>query len=166
MLAIRWIKYSAASAAILGGFFLTAGPALAQREPVLVVPGRPGVPVMHLGRDISWTVVEGDWGLASSSHVPPTVIYRLAPGALIGPPPEAYFPATGRKPRVGRLEIEPPAHRPLPLPAATFQRTWSSHSGEEPATIYAPYDPPPVIIGPQLDGRKPGRHRPTAETAD
>jgi hypothetical protein len=30
--------------------------------PVIVVPGRPGVPIMVNGQDVSGAVIEGDWG--------------------------------------------------------------------------------------------------------
>src|SRR5215471_2406285 len=42
---------------------VTAG---ADMGPVIVVPGRPGVPVMVNGRDVSGAVIEGDWGLGHS----------------------------------------------------------------------------------------------------
>ena len=32
--------------------------------PVLVIPGRPGIPVVINGYDASYTIVEGDWGLS------------------------------------------------------------------------------------------------------
>jgi len=37
-----------------------AGPAAADNEPVLVIPGRPGVPVMMYGVDVSGAVIEGE----------------------------------------------------------------------------------------------------------
>jgi hypothetical protein len=134
---------------------LTTGPAFAQYEPVIVVPGKPGVPVMYFGRDISWSIVEGDFGLARPSQTNPTVIYRRAPGALIGPPSSGYYPATGQSPRYGRLEIEPPANRRLPPPAESYYRSWSTQPDSEPATIYPPYDPPPVIVAPPR--KRPGQ---------
>jgi hypothetical protein len=39
----------------------------------IVIPGRPGVPVIINGIDASYAVVEGDWGLGKSIHVQPTV---------------------------------------------------------------------------------------------
>ena len=38
-------------------------PAFAQREPVIVIPGRPDVPIYINGVDASWAVVEGEFGL-------------------------------------------------------------------------------------------------------
>ncbi len=50
---------------MLAGFaaFATAL-ARADSGPVIVIPSRPGVPVVINGRDASYAVVEGDWGLA------------------------------------------------------------------------------------------------------
>ena len=53
--------------AVLSGLvaFAAAAPARADEEgPVIVIPTRPGVPVVINGRDASYAVVEGDWGLA------------------------------------------------------------------------------------------------------
>ena len=55
------------------------------------------------------------------------------------------LPATGRKPRLGRQEIEPKRHRPRPT---SFRRDWSIESNSSaPVTEYPPFDPPPVILG-------------------
>src|ERR1700726_1727135 len=81
----------------------------------IVIPGRPGVPVVINGVDASYAVVEGDWGLAKGEHVQPTVYG----GRPIDPAPRVghYSPTSGRLPGYGRLEIEPPANRALPKPA-------------------------------------------------
>ncbi|HBF55565.1 MAG TPA: hypothetical protein DDW72_16915, partial [Afipia sp.] len=42
----------------------TAASAAADTGPLIVIPGRAGVPVMINGRDASYAVVEGEWGLA------------------------------------------------------------------------------------------------------
>ena len=77
----------------------------ADSAPVIVIPSRPGVPLIVNGRDIAYAVLEGDWGLGKSVHVQPTVYpgnwrqtYKPAPGH--------YYPHTGRMPGYGRLEIE------------------------------------------------------------
>lgn len=142
---------------------LTASPALAQRGPVIVVPGRPDVPVLMDGVDVSWAVIEGDVGLARPTGVlTPTVIYRLQPVALApywagalnrGP---RFFPTTGKTPGYGRLEVEPAPDRPLPQPAQTYKRSWSSQSAPGPVTDYPPYAMPPVGIGIGIGGG--GRH--------
>ena len=55
---------------------VSACPALAQRAPVIVIPGKPGVPVYINGIDASWAVVEGEFGLDRPGEVTPTVTYR------------------------------------------------------------------------------------------
>ena len=52
-------------------------------SPVIVIPGRPGVPIIINGVDASYAVVEGDWGLAKGIHVQPTVYG----GRLVDPEP-------------------------------------------------------------------------------
>lgn len=134
-------------AGLLGGSLLGSA-AQAQYAPVVVVPGRADVPVMMNGRDVSWSVIEGDWGLARPGQVSPTVIYRLGPEVLYGPAPGAYYPSTGQRPRYGRLEIVPPPDRPKPKPAETFYRNWGAQSDmTAPVTEYPPFNPPEVIYG-------------------
>jgi hypothetical protein len=64
------------SAALALGFAALAQsvPALADTGPVFVVPSRPGVPIPINGRDASWSVVEGDIGLARPGHLTPVII--------------------------------------------------------------------------------------------
>jgi hypothetical protein len=114
-------------------------------SPVLVIPGRPGVPVIINGVDASYRVVEGDWGLARSVHVQPTV-YGGRP-VEIDPPVGHYYPSAGHLPGYGRLEIEPPSNG-KPKPAESFHQTWSIQSTPQPEV---PPNPPPVILAPQGD---------------
>jgi hypothetical protein len=134
-------------------------PAAADNEPVLVVPGRPGVPVMMYGVDVSGAVIEGEWGLNRPGVVAPTVIMRYW-GHDVYETPSGYFPTTGQRPRVGRLEVLPPPNRRLPKPAARYSRSWESHSDPFPATIPPPYELPPMVLAPQIDHRRPA-HAPT-----
>jgi hypothetical protein len=81
----------------------------ADTAPSIVIPGRPGIPVVINGRDASYAVVEGDWGLARPGHMPLTVIG----GSPIRPNPvyeprNRYIPRYGRAPPRGRNEAEPP----------------------------------------------------------
>jgi hypothetical protein len=55
---------------------VTASPALAQRKPEIVIPGKPGVPVIINGIDASYGIVEGEFGLDRPGLVAPTVVYR------------------------------------------------------------------------------------------
>lgn len=134
-------------------FFLTvtASTALAQRAPAIVVPGRPDVPVYIHGIDASWGIVEGEFGLDRPNMVTETVIWRPYPPTLVSPTP-GYYPADGRRPRVGRLEILPPANRKLPPPAPTYYRYWSSGSAPYPATEYAPSYAPGIVVAPRVGG--------------
>ena len=60
---------------LAGGLALAAlaapAPALADNEPVIVIPGRAGVPVMMYGVDVSGAVIEGEWGLNRPGVVAP-----------------------------------------------------------------------------------------------
>jgi hypothetical protein len=81
----------------------------ADTAPSIVIPSRPGIPVVINGRDASYAVVEGDWGLARPGHMPLTVIG----GSPIRPNPvyeprNRYIPRYGRAPPRGRNEAEPP----------------------------------------------------------
>ena len=130
--------------AFLIGTTLTA---LADSGPVIVIPGRLGVPVIINGVDASWAVVEGDWGLAKGVHVQPTVYG----GRVLEPEPPVghYYPSAGHMPGYGRLEIQPPANRKLPQPAQSYHHSWSVQSAQQPAQNDVPYDPPAVIVAPE-----------------
>jgi hypothetical protein len=125
----------------------TAASALADSAPVLVIPGRPGVPIIINGIDASYAVVEGDWGLAQRVHVTPTVYG----GRYVDPLPNVghYYPSAGHRPGYGRLEIEPPANRRLPQPAASYHQSWSAQSAPQAAQPEIPLNPPSIILAPQ-----------------
>ena len=125
----------------------------------IVIPGRPGVPIIINGVDASYAVVEGDWGLERGGHVQPTVYG----GRYIDPVPNVghYYPSAGHAPGYGRLEIEPPANRRLPKEAESYYRSWSAQSTPQ---LEVPAIPPPVIVAPQMNydwqhGRHPRPHR-------
>jgi hypothetical protein len=120
--------------AALASFALAPAPVRADSGPVIVIPSRPGIPVVINGRDASYAVVEGDWGLSRPGAVPVTVIG----GSPIMPNPvyerrNSYHPKYGRAPDRGRVEVEPPADRQLPEPAESFSRSWSTSSDVTPA---------------------------------
>ena len=106
----------------------TAAAALADSAPVLVIPGRLGVPIIINGVDASYAVVEGDWGLAQRVHVTPTVYG----GRYVDPVPNVghYYPSAGHRPGYGRLEIEPPANRrQRSRPTATMNQSHRPSAG-------------------------------------
>ena len=151
----------------LGFVLASAGSGLAgaDMEPVIVIPGRPDVPVMMYGQDVRGAVIVGDWGLAQEG-VGITIIRPGLGSPVPGPPLPAYygplvgpfFPGTGRKPRVGRHEVIPPANRPLPPRAESFQRGWWTESPNLPANIEQPQYPMP-LVGVEID-RGSRRHGP------
>jgi hypothetical protein len=68
----------------------------------------------------------------------------------------SYHPKYGRAPERGRNEVEPPADRPLPDPAESFSRSWSTSSDADtvPATITDPATfpqnfNPPIVVDPR-----------------
>jgi hypothetical protein len=124
-----------------------------------VIPGRPGVPLLMNGIDISYAVVEGDFGLGKGVHNQP----RVFGGRIVDLEPNVghYYPSAGLTPGYGRLEIEPPANRKLPKPAESYHDSWSAHSDPQPAQPAqpeVPLYPPPVIVAPRGggDGMPPG----------
>jgi hypothetical protein len=144
----------------LSGVVLGGTPALAADSgPVIVLPGRHGLPVTINGIDVTGAVLEGDWGLYSphmvGPHIIPAPVFVLPPiyriGGDRGPYVDAgYFPASGHEPRYGRHEIEPPADRRLPPPAERFHRSWSSQSAPLPANLDPPAFSQPMIVAPEI----------------
>jgi hypothetical protein len=135
------LKIAALAAGLIAGVVAGADSAAAQNDPVIVVPGRPGVPVMMYGVDVSGAVIEGETSLnRPDGAYPPTVIMRYWPPDHYRNP-GAYFPATGHKPRYGRREVIPPPDRPMPVPAKPYYRDWMIESAPGPASTPAPYDP-------------------------
>jgi hypothetical protein len=131
---------------------IAADSASAQTGPQIVIPTRPGVPIYINGRDASYGVVEGDWGLERSVHVVPTVTYGPAAYAAEPPPVGHYYPSFGITPGYGRREVEPPANRKLPKHAESYSKTWSAQSAPTPAQIDPPVNPPAIIYAPQQGG--------------
>jgi len=133
-------------------FLLAAvtSPALAQGAPEIVIPGKPGVPVYINGVDASWGIVIGEFGLDKPGLMAPTVVYRPLVVSLPEAEAAPYHPRSGKKPGYGRLEIVPPANRPLPAPAPTYYRSWSAGSAPGPVTEYPPYAPPIIQYAPTI----------------
>ena len=131
------------------GVLVCAASAHAQTGPVVVIPGKPGVPVTINGVIVDGAVVYGDWGLARPGHGDLAIegpVTFAAPWDARG-----YFPATGRMPRSGRHEIESKRLRPR---STNFHRQWGIESNfNAPVTEYPPFDPPPVIVTPRRGHR-------------
>ena len=113
----------------------------------------PGVPLIVNGRDISYAVLEGDWGLGKGVHVQPTVypgnwqpIYKSVPGH--------YYPHTGQMPGYGRFEIETPP-RNLAQPES-FYRSWFGESQPTPPEMLtSPVSPNRAVFRQQARLRRP-----------
>lgn len=119
------------SAALALGFAALAPGVVAHADtgPVFVVPSHPGVPIPINGRDASWSVVEGDIGLARPGHLTPVIIGGGRPlpprWSYHGRP---YYPRYGHAPARGRYEVDPGPDRPMPEPAEPYFRSWSTSS--------------------------------------
>ena len=80
---------------------------------------------------------------AIGRHVAPLVIWDYEPGVVVRAwwlPPwrhRHYYPATGERPRVGRLE-DSRARRAAVEPAETYYRTWTTTSAFVPERPAAP----------------------------
>jgi hypothetical protein len=142
--------------ALLGiaGLVLASAPAYADNQPVVVIPGRPGVPVIINGADATGAVVYGDWGLfrPGGAVVVEGGIWPAPAWAAAPDWPPHYYPATGRTPAYGRKEIDTRPARPGLAPA--YHKSWISESQPGPVTEYPPFAPPAVVVAP------PGRIRP------
>jgi hypothetical protein len=124
----------------------------------IVIPGRPGVPIIINGVDASFAVIEGDWGLGQGPQMQ-TTVYG---GRYIDPVPNVghYYPSAGHQPGYGRLEVEPPANRKLPQPAESYHQSWSAQSAPPAAQPEVPFYPPPVIVAPRNGDGMPQDFRP------
>jgi hypothetical protein len=144
-------RFTVCSMILAAGFAVLAAGSSARAgdtAPSIVIPSRPGIPVVINGRDASYAVVVGDWGLARPGHMPLTVIG----GSPIRPNPvyeprNRYIPRYGRAPPRGRNEAEPSGAGAEP--AESFYRNWSSSSDmSAPASIVDPttYYRPDVVV--------------------
>jgi hypothetical protein len=136
----------------------TAGTAFAAGGFEIVIPGRPGVPIIINGVDASFAVIEGDWGLGQGPQMQ-TTVYG---GRYIDPVPNVghYYPSAGHQPGYGRLEVEPPANRKLPQPAESYHQSWSAQSAPPTVQPEVPFYPPPVIVAPRNGDGMPQDFRP------
>ena len=124
--------------------FSGVGEAVAQNAgPVIVIPTRRDVPVVLYGRDVSYVVVESDWGLARPGHMAPAIIGYAPPvGDRASPLRGVNYPRYGVAPPRGRKEAEAP-NRPPEHPE-TFSRSWGAQSPgvvAPPPAYQRPLDP-------------------------
>ncbi|MGY3234209.1 hypothetical protein ACVWZ4_005272 [Bradyrhizobium sp. USDA 4472] len=125
----------------------------------IVVPGRPGVPIIINNIDASYTVVEGVWGLGKNVQVQPTIYGGRYVAERQPSDVGHYYPSMGLQPGYGRLEIEPPANRKLPKPAESYHESLGVQSAPLPPQMDVPVNPPPVILAPEINDH-PRRARP------
>src|ERR1700691_4485770 len=76
----------------------TTLPTLAGEGFDIVIPGRPGVPVIINGVDASYAVVEGDFGLGKGAHMQPTVYGGRYVDVDVEPSVGHYYPKAGHNP--------------------------------------------------------------------
>ena len=140
--------------------------AMADTGPLIVIPGKPGVPVIIHGRDASYAVVEGEWGLAKHFKNAERVYGGWDRYAI--PEVGHYYPTARRTPGYGRLEIEPPANRALPQPAESYHQSWSAQSAPPaPQQHYdVPLYPPQVIEAPRPGPQPRPSYRPNGFRPD
>jgi hypothetical protein len=124
----------------------------AGEAPAIVIPGRPGVPVIINGGDASYCVVEGDVGLARPGLR--VTVVACPPHYPIPSYEGSYFPAFGRRPGYGRLEVEPPPDREQPKPAESYYRQWDSQSAPVPANGGEAPANADITVLPQVDPRR------------
>src|SRR6266850_2164116 len=101
------------------GALIGAAPAHAQTGPVIVIPGKAGVPVTINGVIVDGALVYGDWGLARPGHG--EIVIEGPVGFTSNFDSRGYYPATGHRPRYGRLEVEP---APRPRADTSYRRNW------------------------------------------
>ncbi|BAM90596.1 signal peptide [Bradyrhizobium oligotrophicum S58] len=140
------MRFATALAILIGA----ASPSLASEGFDIVIPQRPGVPVIINGIDASYAVVEGQTSLGKGPWMQPT----LYGGRPVEPEPHVghYYPTLGATPGYGRMEIEPPPDRKLPKPAESYSRSWGAQSEMQPAEPAVPMYPPAVILAPREGG--------------
>jgi hypothetical protein len=140
--------------------------AVAQNSgPVIVIPTRRDVPVVLYGRDVSYVVVESDWGLSRPGHLPPSIVGYAPPiGNRASPLRGVNYPRYGVAPKRGRNEVEPPPNRQLPEPAESFSRSWGAQSPgvvapppayQRPLDPIYPTDPNGAPLGPHSQNAVP-----------
>ncbi len=153
-----WTRWRRACAPGLIAAVCAGAAALADHAPAWVIPNPRGIPIVVDGLEVSGAVIEGDWGLYRPGHGSVTIYAPAHP--LYLPPAAGFFPATGRRPRSGRLEVETPEQR-RPRRAEAYSRSWSTGDVDESYAPYQQYQPPAAFEGTVWERRKrrPDRRR-------
>ena len=143
-------------------------PALAGGGFDIVIPGRPGVPIIINGIDASYAVVEGEWGLGKGEQVQPTV-YGGRSVSDLSADVDSFIIRAPAICRATTSEIKATAKRK----AATAPRKLSVsimvvaiHRSRCEQKL--PFYPPPIIIAPAGQRRRhaPERRRQHAQNGD
>lgn len=130
----------------------------------IVVPGRPGVPIIINNIDASYSAVESVWGLGKNIQVQPTIYGGRYVAERQPSDVGHYYPSMGLQPGYGRLEVEPPANRRLPRPPESYHQSWGASSAPLPPQMDVPVNPSPVILAPEINDH-PRRPRPRPHAA-
>ena len=134
--------------------------ARADHQPVFVVSGKAGVPVIMNGRNVTGAVIFGDWGLYRPGAMAPIIVpmqsFRPAPRTRhrtrrvrrvrAVQPFLHYFPG-GRLTRPAVKAPEAQSFAP-PKPAESYSREWTTDSAPTRADV-APA--PPIVIAPNIE---------------
>jgi len=125
----------------------TGLPAVAGGGFELVIPGRPGVPIVINGIDASYAVVEGDWGLSKGVHVQPR---SMAAARSI---PSRGSVITTRLRVDCRVTAASKSNRPPTAFCRNLRRAFTNpgrrNRPPQPVQPEVPFYPPPVILAPQ-----------------
>src|ERR1700709_2396085 len=92
----------------------------------IVIPGRPGVPIIINGVDASYAVVEGDWGLGKGGQVQ-TKVYGVGnqhPVPNVG----HYYPSAGLVPALVFFVLLSPAATTPPQGSESYHQSWGAQS--------------------------------------
>ena len=140
------------------GWMFCVAPALADSDSgtVVVIPGRPDVPVIvnPYGFDASYAIIEGDFGLNKPSQNNTQIIVG-SPLPPIVPARRFYFPHADSAPGYGRYEAPPAGGRVTQTPQS-YNRSWGAASDPLPASTDPAY---PMTISPYVGPWGPGRGR-------
>src|SRR5260370_8964638 len=94
----------------------TTLPAVAGGGFDIVIPGRPGVPIIINGIDASYAVIEGEWGLGRGEQVSPRFMEAAMSISAPRPATTIRAPVVCRATAVSRSNPRPTASCPIAPP--------------------------------------------------